>query len=216
MNRQIHIGIAEDHDLVRDGLVSLLKEYKRIKVVFEVSNGQELLEKLKTTKPDIILLDIEMPVMTGKEALDKIKQSHPKLKIIVVSAFFQESHVIEYIKKGVNSFLPKDCKIDTLVEAVYAVQEQGTYFDNKISMMLAKEVTAPTNLKKTREDTLSAQEINIIKLICQHKTSKEIADHFSLSKKTIEFHRSKIMRKTHSENVAALVIYAIQNKLVNL
>ena len=83
MNEQIHIGIAEDHDVVREGLVSLLKEQEGIKVLFDVSNGQQLMEKLKTVKPHIILLDLEMPIMSGKESLEKIKQRYPKIKIII-------------------------------------------------------------------------------------------------------------------------------------
>lgn len=212
MKDQITLGIAEDHTIVRSGLISLLKNYNRVKVIFDVANGQELLEKLRTVKPDIILLDIQMSVMSGKEALIQIKRKYPKVKIIIMTAFSDDMTIIEYIKKGVNSFLPKDCKIDLLVEAIYAVHERGTYFDQKVSTVLAKELADPAS-GAPDDNELSKQDKTIIKLICENKTSKEIADILSLSQKTIEFHRSKILSRTGSKNVAALVTYAHKNKL---
>lgn len=216
MKKQIQLGIVEDHSIVRAGLVSMLKEYERIKILFDVSNGLELLDKLKTNKPDIILLDIEMPRMDGRVALEKIKKNYPKLKVIIITAFSEHAHIVEFIKMGVNSFLPKDCKIDELTEAIYSVQETGTYFDRHVSNVIAKELAEPSHTHSVEDASLSKQEIEIIKLICENKTSKEIAAIQSLSLKTIEFHRSKILRKTSSKNVAALVKYALHNKIIKL
>ncbi len=217
MNEQIHIGIAEDHDLVREGLVMLLKDQAGIKVLFDVSNGQELLEKTKVTKPHIILLDLEMPIMSGKEALEKIKQRFPKIKVIVVSAFFQDNFIIEYVKRGVHGFLPKNCKIDKVVDTIHKVHEQGKYFDSRASMIIANELAEPRAYNEASEvNELNEKEHTIIKLICQHKTSEEIASILSLSKKTIDYHRGKIMRKTNSSNVAALITYAVQHKIITI
>jgi DNA-binding NarL/FixJ family response regulator len=201
MKAQIHLGIVEDHTIVRSGLVSMLSEYEGIKIIFDVSNGEELLDKLKTTQPDIILLDIEMPVMTGKTALEKVKRKYPKLKVIIITAFSEDAHIIEFIKKGVNSFLPKDCKIDELTEAIYTVHEKGRFFNQHVSAVIAQELAEPTTTEELEEEGLSKQEIEIIRLICENKTSKEIANHLSLTLKAIEFHRSKILRKTNSKNV---------------
>ncbi len=216
MKGQIQIGIIEDHSIVRAGLVAMLKEFNRINILFDVSNGLELLDKLKTTKPDIILLDIEMPVMDGRAALEKIKRKYPKLKVIIITAFSEHAHIVEFIKMGVNSFLPKDCKIDELTQAIYSVHENGTYFDRHVSTVIARELAEPTINNTIDETGLSKQEIEIIKLICEDKTSKEIANILSLSLKTIEFHRSKILRKTNSKNIAALVKYALHNKIIKL
>jgi DNA-binding NarL/FixJ family response regulator len=215
---EIRIGIAEDHDVVREGLVSLLKEQAGIKVLFDVSNGQELLEKLKIHKPHIILLDIEMPIMSGKEVLEKLKQRYPKIKIIVLSAFFQDIYIIDYVKKGVHSFLPKNYKIEKVVDAIHKVHEKGMYFDDKVSMIMAKELAEPTApLESTElESELSEKEKTIIRMICQDKTSQEIGDHLNLSKKTIDYHRGKIMTKTHCTSVAALTTYAIQHKIISI
>lgn len=216
MNGRVNIGIVEDHQIVREGLVSLLKEHERIKILFEASNGHELMEKLLTTKPDIILLDIEMPVMTGREALERIKKKYPKLKIIIITAFSEDATIVEYVKKGVNSFLPKDCKIDQLMEAIFSVYERGTYFDQKVARAIAKELAEPSNPPGGKDNELSKQDIAIIQLVCENKTSKEIADILSLSKKTIEFHRSKILRMTNSKNVAGLVTFAHLNNIIKL
>ncbi len=217
MNEQINIGIAEDHDLVREGLVMLLKDQEGIKVLFDVSNGQELLERIKLTKPHIILLDLEMPIMSGKEALEKIKQRFPKIQVIVVSAFFQDSYIIEYVKRGVHGFLPKNCKIDKVVDTIYKVHEQGKYFDSRVSMIIANELVelkGSIEASEGNERELSDKERTIIKLICQNKTSEEIANILALSKKTIDYHRSKIMRKTNSSSVTALITYAVQHKII--
>ncbi len=215
MKAQINLGIVEDHNIVRKGLVSVLREYEKIKIVFDVANGHELLEKLRTTRPDIILMDIEMPVMDGKEAVEKLKRKYPKLKIIIMTAFPGETSIIEFVKKGVNSFLNKDYSVDELLEAIYSVNETGSYFDKNVSAILAKELAMPS--ESMRDDIeLSKQDIEIIKLIYQGSTSKEIADQLNLSLKTIEFHRAKILRKTNSRNVSALLKYAIQNKLIKL
>lgn len=219
MNEQIHIGIAEDHDLVREGLVMLLKDQEGIKVLFDVSNGQELLEKVKLTKPHIILLDLEMPIMSGREALEKIKQRFPKIKVIIVSAFFQDSFIIEYVKRGVHGFLPKNCKIDKVIDTIHKVHEQGKYFDSRVSMIIANELAEPKALNETsegNENDLNDKERTIIKLICQHKTSEEIAVILNLGKKTIDYHRAKIMRKTNSSNVTALITYAVQQKIITI
>ncbi len=219
MSEQIHIAIAEDHDLVREGLVSLLKDQEGIKVLFDVSNGQQLLDKLKIVKPHIILLDLEMPVMSGKEALEKIKQRYPKIKIMVLSAFFEDRFIIEYVKKGVNAFLPKNYKIEKVVDAIYKVHEVGAYFDSHVSMIMAKELSESKdgmNSTEINENELTEKEKTIIRYICQNKTSEEIAKLLNLSKKTIDYHRSKIMDKTHSSSIASLITFAVQQKLISI
>jgi len=219
MNEQIHIGIAEDHDLVREGLVMLLKGQEGIKVVFDVSNGQELLESIKTTKPHIILLDLEMPIMSGKEALEKIKLRFPKIKVIVVSAFFRDNFIVEYVKRGVHGFLPKNCKIDKVIDTIFKVHEQGKYFDSRVSMIIANELAEPKVANESPEENdndLSDKERTIIRLICQNNTSEEIAGIIGLSKKTIDYHRGKIMRKTNCNSVTALITYAVQNRIISI
>jgi len=217
MRTVINIAIAEDHDLVRQGLVALLKDHKNIHVLFDARDGKELLEQLKTARPDVLLLDIEMPVMGGKEVLDKIKVKYPKLKVIIISAYSEKDYVIEFFKLGICAFLPKNYKVDKIVEAIVSVYEQGGYFDNNVSMMLAREINESGSRQKAgpAQHLLSDRELEVLKLICTDKSSKEASDLLGVTKNTIDFHRKNIMRKTGSKNFPALIAYAIQHKLVN-
>lgn len=216
MKDKINIGIVEDHAIVRRGLQSMLNEHPDFHVLFDVANGQELIEVLKHKKPDILLMDVEMPVMSAHEAVDKVKKKYPKLKFVIMTAYPSDGSTIEFIKKGVNSFLNKDYTLDELVYALKQVHEKGTFFDSKVSSIIAKELASPLSKTESEHSSLSRQEIEIIKLIFTGKTSKEIADTLTLSVKTIEFHRTKILRKTGSKNVTELIKYAIQNKLIKL
>jgi DNA-binding NarL/FixJ family response regulator len=214
MKRQIRIGIADDHSFVREGLIELLKHRKSdIKVLFDVGNGQQLLEQLDIVQPDIILLDIEMPVMGGLTAIGKIKELYPEIKIIVVSAYFDEVTILDCVKKGVNSFLPKGINIQKIIEAIEFVFEKGRFFNEDVSSILAKQIYKAAN---PDENGLTDQEIKIIRLICNHKQSKEIATELKLTKKTVDWYRDSIFKKTGVKSVTELVVYAIKNNLIKI
>jgi DNA-binding NarL/FixJ family response regulator len=214
MKKQIHIAIADDHDIVREGLIALLQRHEIIKVIFDVSNGKELLEKLKTVKPDIILLDLDMPILSGREAFEKIKQRFPRVKIIIISATFNDQIIVDYVKKGVNSFLHKNCKLDKLIDTICSVQENEFYFDSKISKMLAKEISEPT--EPQGKIVFSEIELNILEYLCQGLTSKQIGEKLFINYRTVEFHRSQMLKKINSKNVPALIIYAVKNNLLHI
>ncbi len=215
MKHKITIAIAEDHDLVRDGLLSMLKDYSSIKVSFAVSNGLELMNKLRNKDVDVVLLDIEMPVMSGREALMEIKRIHPEVKVIIVSSFYQEPFIVEFIKLGANAFLPKNTKIDKLIEVIETVNSSGAYFDSEVSLMLAKELSGTNNkLQSDEKVEFTEREIQVIQLLCKNKTSKEIANELHVSPRTIEWYRSKIMRKLDAKNVTSIILYAVENKLI--
>jgi two-component system response regulator DegU len=217
MNNPIHIGIADDHLVLRQGLVSLLKEYDNLNIIIDVNNGKELLEALKKSKPDIVLLDIEMPVMNGKEALEKMQLKYPSIKVVIMSMHFNDAYIIEFIKKGACAFLPKNCDIEKIVDAIYSVHEFGHYYDNKVSAAMA------AILKKTsvQEDFIpgtqfTKREIQIIRLICLKKTNLEIAQETNLSVRTIEGHRYNISKKTGINNTVDLVDFATRNKIISV
>ncbi len=215
MKKPIHIALAEDHLLFRQGMLNLLKEYEEINVLFDVSNGKELLDELKKSKPEIILLDIEMPVMNGKDALIKIREKYPNIQVIIVSTYYDDAYISEFILLGAVGFLPKHCDIEKVVDAIYAVYEQGYYFDSKISASLvAKLMRSEKVTPNIPEQILSEREIEILKLTCLEKTSREISQELFISQRTVEGHRKKIMKKTKAKNVVGLVMYAIQHKIV--
>lgn len=214
MTSPIHIGIADDHLVLRQGLVSLLKEYDNLNIIIDVSNGKELLDALKKSKPDIILLDIEMPVMNGKEALEKIQAKYPFIKVVIMSMHFNDAYIIEFIKKGACAFLPKNCDIDKIVDAIHSVHEFGHYYDNKVSAAMAailKKSTVEQDIVTGTQFT--KREIQIIRLICLKKTNAEIAKETNLSVRTIEGHRYNISKKTGINNTVDLVDFAARHKI---
>jgi DNA-binding NarL/FixJ family response regulator len=197
MKKPINIAIVDDHTFLREGLISLLKEVDDIQVLFDVSNGKEMLDMLKTHKPDIILLDIEMPVMNGKEALERLRIKYPKIKVLMISQHFNDAFIIEYIRNGACGFLPKNCSSEKIVDALFSVQSQGSYYDNKVSeamaTLLKKIPLAPED--KYSDTAFTKQEIKVIKLICNKKTNPEIADELNISTRTVEGHRYNISKK---------------------
>ncbi|XOV69343.1 MAG: response regulator [Fluviicola sp.] len=214
MSKSIRIAIAEDHDLMRQGLVSLLDSEEHISVVFDVENGALLFDELKKKKVDVVLLDLEMPVLNGHQALKILSTRYPEIAVIVVSMHYSDGFISESISAGAKGFLPKNCDIDKVVDAIYAVHEQGYYFDDKISKALLNRIINSEGPKsKFSQDPLTSREHQIVELVCSGKTNKEIANILCLSVRTIEVHRNTINKKTNTRNIASLVTYAIKNGL---
>jgi DNA-binding NarL/FixJ family response regulator len=217
MAKPINLAIVDDHSLFRDGLIVLLKEFDNINIVFDVSNGKELLAELKLKKPDVILLDIEMPVMNGKEALYKINLKYSKIKVIMMSSHFNDDYIFEFIKNGACAFLPKNCDIEIILKAINSVFELGYYYDDKVSNAIASLLKkSPSSINEVVADSdFTKREIEIIKLICDKKSNIDIAEELSLSVRTIEGHRYNISKKTKTSNTINLIEYAIQNNILN-
>ena len=212
MKSTINIAIAEDHDIVRQGYLALFKGHPLINVLFDVTNGKELYSELKTVKPDIILLDLEMPLMSGKEVLEKIQHKYPKIKIIIISATTRDITILEYLKRGVGSFLYKNCKFDKLVEAIVAVHKNGVYYDDHLSEILQKDFSVPREINEEFE--FSEIDKNILRLIRDGLTSREIGEQLHLNNRTVEWHRSQMLKKTNFPNFTALTAFAIRKNII--
>ena len=217
MDSTIRIGIAEDHVLFRQGMVSLLKEEGGIDVLFEAENGVELLQHLKTGQPDVVLLDINMPVMEGKETLTRIRELYPNLKVIMLSMYYNSSYIAEYLTKGARAFLPKNCDIEKVIEAINTVHAKEYYFDDDMSSMLMDQLLHEERQAESNHRLrLTDRETEVLNLICLENTNKEIAEHLNISIRTVEGHRQCIMTKTDTKNVLSLVMYALRNKIISL
>jgi DNA-binding NarL/FixJ family response regulator len=215
--KKTKIVLAEDHELMRRALVSLLEENSRIEVVGEAVNGKELLALLKTVKPDIILLDVEMPVMNGREALVHIKKKYPETGVIILSMYDETSLVSDLLANGANAFLSKGASTETMFKAIEAVKNTGFYFDKTISKSVLKSFLRKKGINPHfDEQALSKREIEVMRELCNGKTNKEIAGLFSISASTIDFHRTNIYRKTKSGNITDLVKYAIKHAFISL
>jgi DNA-binding NarL/FixJ family response regulator len=216
-DKKIRILLAEDQQLVRKGFVSLIEEEPDMTIIGEAENGKEVLEFLKLTTPDVVLLDIEMPRMNGKETLDIIQKRFPGTKVIMLSMHFDASYINEFMVRGARGYLAKGCDPETLFEAIRTVKKDGHFFGEEVAKAmlngLQKEKTFAPLLN---EIALSDREISILKEICDGKTNKEIAAALKISASTVDFHKQNIYRKTNSSNVTELVKYAIKNSIVTL
>src|SRR5690554_798135 len=215
-NKNIYnVMIVDDHALFRDGLKLLLNSFPNFKVVAEASNGEEFLQTLELIPVDIVLLDIEMPILNGIEATKIAIKKQANLKIITLSMYGDEEYYYKMIEAGASGFLLKDSDIDEVHSALNAVVEGKSYFSQELLQNLIN------NLKNQDENTketfdLSAREIEIIDLICQGLSNIEIGEKLFLSKRTVEKHRANILEKTNSKNTASLVMLAIKNKIVDV
>jgi DNA-binding NarL/FixJ family response regulator len=216
LKNAINIAVVDNHVLFRKGIISLVRECKDISILFEANNGKELLEKLKTEKPDIILLDIEMPEMDGIEATTIIKKKYPDLKIIMLTMHDDCSLIHDLLQRGANGYLTKDAVPEQVIEALYTVFEKGYYLDEKALKALTQRMGDDTNYKSTfSTPTLSKREIEVVRLICDQYTIKEIAGKLNISPRTVDTYRENIYSKTCSKNIAGVVMYAIKNNLVS-
>jgi DNA-binding NarL/FixJ family response regulator len=216
MNQPITIIIAEDQKMVRKGLIALIHEADHLQVIGEANNGKELLELLKTLSPDIVLLDIEMPLMNGKETLELIRRKHPGIKVIMLSMYADSSYMTEFMTMGASAFIPKGCDVEILIDAIETVKGQGTYFNTIVSETLLNNLQNGNGTNKPFDElSLTEREIEILKEICKGNTNKQIADNLHITYNTVDFHRGNIYAKTKSKNVTDLVRYAIRNGIIS-
>jgi len=208
------IAVVDDEFLFRRGLISLLEEYKHIEVLFEAENGKDLLEKLKVRKPEVILMDIDMPLINGIDATETIRDRYPDIKIIIITSSKCKEMMYSLMEKGANAFLNKNTEVKVITKAINEVIEKGYYFDYEISQVLASGIVQKNKQKITETNPkLSLREMEVVRLMCQQLTNREIADKLCLSPRTIDSYRESIFEKTGSKNAVGVVIYAFKYKL---
>jgi len=213
MEPKIKIVLAEDKALMRKSLIALLKEYPKFEIIGEASNGRDLLNLLKDLEPDIVLLDIEMPVMNGIEAMKVIRIRFPEIKVIVLSIHNDLTHIRNSLALGARGYLVKDCLPEQLEKAILDISNKGFYLEETVSKDLLHD-TAYSLGKKNGKQTFSSREMEVLKELCSGKTEKEIAMVLNISHHTVHFHRMNIYTKTNTHNLAGLLNYAKLNILL--
>jgi DNA-binding NarL/FixJ family response regulator len=215
----IKVIIADDHVLYRAGVKTALSAKKDVKVIAEADNGMHLLNMLKMIPADVILLDIQMPIMDGITALPEIKKIAPDVKVIMLTMMDDHSMITKLMELGANSYLTKTSDSEIIYEAIKTCFEQEYYFNqltNKalLTNLKQRNVTTPQKLMQ-QEAHLNDKEMLILKLMCEEKSTKEIADLVDLSPRTVEAIRDKLKVKTGAKSTAGLIMYAVKHKILN-
>ena len=214
----IRVIITDDHVLYRAGVKTALSSKKDIKIVAEADNGMHLLNMLKIIPVDVILLDIQMPIMDGITVLPEIKKLYPNVRIIMLTMMDDHSMITKLMEIGANSYLTKTSDSEIIYEAIKTCFEQEYYFNaltNKalLTNLKQRNDTTPQRLMQ-QEANLNEKEILILKLMCEEKSTKEIADLVELSPRTVEAIRDKLKVKTGAKSTAGLIMYAVKNNLL--
>jgi DNA-binding NarL/FixJ family response regulator len=219
MNTAIKIALVDDEVLFRKGISFLLQREDNIDIIFEASNGEELLSHLDNdeVKPDIIVMDLKMPVLNGVEATKIIRKAFPEIKIIALTSYDTKSFIANMIQVGAVAYLIKNTTPKDLIHTINQVSKKGFHYNENVLQTIQDTIISTKNSKGNLETGfLSPREIEILQLICQQKTTLEIAEHLYLSPRTVEGHRNNLLLKTESRNIAGLVVYAIQNEIAVL
>jgi len=212
--KNISVYLVDDHSLFREGLKLLLSNLDYIDTIYEAENGQEFIDGLAKNHVDIVMLDIEMPVMNGILAAQKAKEIAPGIKIIALSMYSDENYYLSMIEAGACGFLLKNSNFQEVEKAILDVCNDKSYISIEILNNILKQ-PQKSGLINVNEE-LTEREDEILLLICKGLTNNEIADRLGLSKRTVDKHRENLLQKTHSKNTANLVIYAIKNGLMKI
>lgn len=214
------ILIADDHEVVRKGLMALLQSQHDWQVCGEAGDGREAVDKAQQLKPDVVILDIGMPGLNGLEATRQILKSNPQARILILTLHDSDQVVREVLNAGARGFLLKSDAARDLVAAVEALRRDKTYFTSKVATMVLegylKGGTPGAPIPTAGRNRLTPREREIVQLLAEGKSTKEVAVALGLSVKTAETHRSNIMRKLQLHSVSDLVLYAVRNNIVHV
>ena len=207
----IRLALADDQLLFRRGMVMLLRDMAGVQVVFESANGEELLTGLRDNAVDIVLLDLQMPVMDGMAALQRIKVEYPQVKVIVLSTHEEEKYIAHAMELGANGYMLKSADTDEIENAIHSVATSGYYYSDRVSRVMLHGLVKKQKVKPTfcEVDPLSERELEVLRGICKELTTTEIAEKIFVSPRTVDFHRNNLLLKTGARNAAGLVVYAM-------
>lgn len=212
----IKVAIADDHALFRAGVKTALSSKKDIELIAEADNGMQLLHLLRHIEPDVILLDIQMPIMDGIQTLPEIRKLRPDAKVIILSMHNDHSMISKLMEIGANSYLTKNSDSETIYQAIRTCYDQEFFFNELTNKALLTGLrTKRTDGVHHQEADLSEKETRVLKLMCEEKTTKEIADIVEISPRTVEAIRDKLKTKTGAKSMAGLVMYAVKNGLID-
>ena len=214
---KIKIAIADDYKIFREGLKVGLSADENLEVLLEADNGEELLKGLEVQTPDVIIMDLKMPIMDGLEATKAVRKKYPSIKVLVVSMYDDDKFIIHLMENGANGYLLKNAEPDEIRRSIYAVHENGYYFNDLVNKALLKKLVLKNNLKPSFNQNieLTEREQEVLKLICEEKTAAEIGKQIFLSPRSVEGIRQRLIEKVGVRNSAGLVMFAVKNGFVD-
>jgi DNA-binding NarL/FixJ family response regulator len=217
MNKQLRILIADDHQLLLDGISSLVSDEKEIVIAATATTGYEAVDRVESTEIDICLLDISMPGLDGIAAARIIKQRKPHIHIIMLTTYTDKEIVEELIDIGISGYMLKNCTRKELLEAFAKVCNGGLYFSPEVEAVLMQEQSwlRKPDRSQTPKIVITNRELEILELLSKEFTNEKIAAALNISYRTVETHRKNLMQKTKSHNLAGLLKYAYSNQLLN-
>jgi two-component system, NarL family, response regulator NreC len=213
----IRVAIADDQIIFREGITKLIESMHGLKLVYAAENGKELLQEIRNCSPEVVLLDYRMPGMNGIEATKAIRASYPDIKILILSLYDDQEFVEAALENGANGYLSKDDKASEIEIAINSVYNTGYYLNDRTSKILIARMMEQGKVNpefKTSKEELTAGELEVLKLICQEKTTQEIADLIHRSQRTVDGLRMSMMSKIGARNAVGLVMYAIKKGIV--
>jgi DNA-binding NarL/FixJ family response regulator len=218
MEKKLSLLIVDDHKIFRDGFKLLLSHFPFVGEVHEASNGQEFLQMLDKLKPDLVMMDINMPIMGGIEATKTALESYPHLKIIVLTTFHDEHFIEQMMMAGVEGYMLKRSTPEEFETALLRVSSGGSYFSDEILQTVVKKLNQirEESALKSMLPILTDREHEILGLLCQGLNNEKISEVIHLSPKTIEKHKSSLFLKTNTNNTVNLIIYAFRNEMVEI
>jgi DNA-binding NarL/FixJ family response regulator len=217
MAQKIKIAIADDHNLVRESFALALQTDSNFQIVFQAENGRELIEEIPKVRPDVVILDLEMPVMNGWDALTHLKKYSPATKVVIVSMHFQGLIIKDLVARGAHGFLPKNADFETLINAIYEVHDLGYFFSRKINNSIVRELLSSNSINPLfRDASLSEGELTTLHLVCEDKVTREIAEIMGMTERTVERYRSSLYKKTKTKTPAGLFLYALKNNIITV
>lgn len=214
--KKLRILLADDHVVMRTGLRALLERQPNLEVVGESENGREAIELVSSLRPDVVVMDVGMPVLNGIEATKTIVTQHPTVAVVILSMYVDESYIMRALKAGARGYLLKDSAPADLISAIQAVSQNKSFFSPKVSRILAEDYVRVLKQKGAVDsyDLLTSREREILQLITEGKANKEVAAALNISPYTVETHRSHILEKLNLHNPAELILYAVRKGLI--
>jgi DNA-binding NarL/FixJ family response regulator len=218
VSRPITVVLADDHNILREGLRLLLESTAEIQVIGEAENGLQAVKRVKDLIPDIVILDLAMPILNGKDAARQILKAVPQTKVLILSSYADDQHVQDLIQTGVAGYLLKQSAAPEIIRAVHEVKKGNRFFSEPIAKRLStqarKGATAHRPIEEVFNSSLTPREIQVLQLIAEGYPNKGIAPILGISIKTVEKHRQQVMDKLNLHDIASLTRYAIAQGMI--